>query len=255
MKKLIIIFQIAIALATFMVSCSPTEEQIQLTIENQVALAISATWEMLPTKTLKPTYTPLPTLTFLFTYTPNPELTPIPTLTLLPTLTDRPTLTPLPTYTPTPTPTITPTPLPTLPPLPTAPPVDARQNLWSSISITRQFYSEYSNAIQPVCHSHLFNTTCSHIADCQSIVSSYDTLIYSFNDNWTSDDPVVQHALAMYTEAKNRIIDVHDAYVNDCRNAIANGQTIGVPENKYIPVLYSEVNDILHQAMAMLEQE
>ena len=112
------------ALALALPACGPSDEELNLLID-QRARAIA---EAMPTVTPQVIPTPLPTATPQPTATRRPDPTAVPTATLVSTATPAPAPTPVPTATaapvPTPQPTATPVTLPATPtPQPTATPV------------------------------------------------------------------------------------------------------------------------------------
>lgn len=105
MPKLVLLFSYGLAALALMVSCGPSEENIQATVDAKVSQAIAAI----------PTVTPQPTATSITFPSPVPTVTPQPTATSVTFPTPLPTSTPivlLPTSTPQPTstPFILPTP-------------------------------------------------------------------------------------------------------------------------------------------------
>ncbi|MCB0034662.1 MAG: hypothetical protein KDE51_11605 [Anaerolineales bacterium] len=103
-----------------LLACQPTEENIVLTVENQVAQVVEMTRSAISTATPYPTTTSFATQASLITETP------LPTQTLYPTQTPYPTQTLWPTFTP----TSTPTPHPTSPPVAAVPaaPITSNQS-------------------------------------------------------------------------------------------------------------------------------
>ena len=104
---------VLICLALFtslVVACQPNQQELQATIMNEIAIAVSATKSTFPTATTYATSTAYPTEPpHVATYYPTQQ--PLATATIYPTATMYPTFTPLPTNTPTSIP-------PTLPPAP-----------------------------------------------------------------------------------------------------------------------------------------
>lgn len=246
------------------------QQDIQATIEAEVALVVAATLEALPDHTARPTLAPRPTLT------PLPTLTPVSSPTLLPTHTPRPTYTPFPTYTPV--------------ILPTDMAVTTVSN--SSAASANSPASDPPPGVAAALNAALIQVTYAQMAqilksvsgyvdtyedddptdlgpgrggrekvpvNCHAALDQYRQLLQLEVRSVNSQNPNEQAAFGLYRQAWQRYMSVAVPIVARCETAVANNETLDTLGSdlyaRAVGVLLDEVNALIYQAIAMLQEE
>lgn len=244
------------------------QQDIQATIEAEVALVVAATIEALPDHTARPTLTSQPTLT------PFPTLTPISSPTLLPAQTPRPTYTPLPTYTPESLPTPTAASItansgaaaannPASAPASAATVLDAAliQITYAQMARILKSVSGYVDTYEDDDPTDLAPGRGGREkapVNCQAALDQYRQLLQLEVRSVNSQNAREQAAFGLYRQAWERYRSVAVPIVARCETAVANNETLDTlgPDlyNRAMGVLLDEVSALINQAIAALRE-
>jgi hypothetical protein len=244
MKRFILLF-----LVLLVASCGPTPTELNATVESEVAAAVVATLDSLPTATPAATDTPAATLTARPTLTPEPTQTPASTYTPEPTLTPNPTHTPLPTDTPTPTTISTATAVASLPPASQG--TTAGGFTSTAVANTINQIQALMNILAPTLLSQPFggNPVLDYTVDCPAFIQTYNSFNAGIVPRPATGDPTVQAAYTNYESAVNLFRSIIAGWVETCQAAIVSGEIKSISNQEY-QVIYGQrvpVQDTLEQ--------
>jgi hypothetical protein len=230
-------------LAVFASGCGPDAAALEATVAREVAAAVTGTVGALPASTSLPTGTPLAT------YTARPPDTPQPTLTDRPTLTPRPTYTVPPTDTPSPTATATQTPAAVTGgggAAPPPPPAPAASALADEVRQTIVQMETYRGLLPPYC-AVFVGGSCQelrNVADCAAVVGTYDGILQSYALP-AGASAAEQAAFSQYLTAKGSFIAEAGWFGENCRAALASGESVGM-DTEVRNLLVLTINNILN---------
>lgn len=259
-SKLILASLICILLIT---GC---QQNIQSTVEAEVALAVAATVEALPTHTARPTLTPYPT------FTPLPTDLPAGPPTMLPTLTARPTYTPYPTYTPE---TVL---------SPTANSIasgSSTANAGNAASSSANTAVTFSGSLMQVTYAQMaqiLKSVSGYVdtyedddpddlqsgeggrqkvpVNCSTAINQFQQLLQLEVKSLDSQNPNEQAAFGSYRQAWDRYMGAVVPIIERCQTAVANNETLEtLGRDLYgaaLRVLHIDVNVLINQAISTL---